>query len=121
MIVCSVEDDHEQALEAIRWEVASKFDPVQLPFNAAPRIRVGEPYIKKADIPTFEEAYRRGGKDGLMQALPRSYIEGLTASGTPEEVRRRVQQYRDVGVRLPILRPAARHQAERLIDLFAGS
>jgi hypothetical protein len=30
-----------------------------------------------------------------------------------------VRQFRDVGVQVPILRPAAAHQAERLLDLFA--
>ncbi|MFQ5860577.1 MAG: LLM class flavin-dependent oxidoreductase, partial [Dehalococcoidia bacterium] len=119
LINCSVEDDRERALDATRWEVASKFDPLQIPFIAGPKMRVGEPYIKEEDIPLFEEAYRQGGKAALMKALPDSYVEGMTASGTPEEVVKRVQQYRDVGVRLPVLRPAARHQAQRIIDLFA--
>ena len=44
---------------------------------------------------------------------------GLTASGTPDEVVQRVERYREAGVTLPILRPAARHQTPRVIDLFA--
>jgi 5,10-methylenetetrahydromethanopterin reductase len=119
LINCSVEDDHDAAVQAIKWEVASKLDPIQLPFIAGPKMRVGEPYIRKEDIPLFEEAWNRGGKDALIEAVPDSYVEGMTASGTPEEVRARVQQYRDVGVHLPILRPAAAHQTERLLDLFA--
>jgi len=119
IINCSVEGDHGKALDAIRWEIATKFDPVQLPFNAGPRVRVGEPHIHMEDVPTFEEAYRKGGMEGLLKAIPDSYVEGLTASGTPEEVRRRVQQYRDAGVKVPLLRPAAMHQAQRLLDLFA--
>ena len=67
----------------------------------------GQPYIKKEDIPLFEEAYRRDGKAGLLKAVPDSYVEGMTASGTPEEAKARVQLYRDAGVKLPILRPAA--------------
>jgi len=119
LINCSVEDDHDAAVQAIKWEVASKLDPIQLPFIAGPKMRVGEPYIRKEDIPHFEEAWNRGGKDALIEAVPDSYVEGMTASGTPDEVRARVQQYRDVGVHLPILRPAAAHQTERLLDLFA--
>ena len=119
LINCSVEDDHEKAINATRWEVASKFDPIQIPFIAGPKMRVGEPYIKKEDIPLFEEAHRRDGQAGLLKAIPDSYVEGMTASGTPEEVQKRVQQYRDAGVRLPILRPATRHQTRRIIDLFA--
>lgn len=120
LINCSVEDDHSTALDAIRWEVASKFDPVQLPFIAGPKMRVGEPYIQREDIPKFQEAYERGGKQALIDAVPDSYVEGMTASGTPSEVLEKVERYRALGVRLPILRPAARHQTARLIELFGS-
>ena len=119
LINCSVADDEATALDAIRWEVASKLDPIQLPFIAGPKMRVGEPYFHPDDFPKFEEAWRQGGKRALIEAVPDSYIRGMTASGTPEQVKEKVQQYRDVGVRLPILRPAAKHQAKRLLDLFA--
>jgi 5,10-methylenetetrahydromethanopterin reductase len=119
LVNCSVEDDHAKALDAIRWEVASKLDPIQIPFIFKPKKAVGEPYMHEEDIPVFEEAWKRGGKEGLTAAVPDSYIEGMTASGTPDEVKARVQRYRDVGVQVPILRPAAAHQAERLLDLFS--
>lgn len=119
IINCSIEDDRQTALDAIRWEVATKFDPVQIPFIAGPKMRVGEPYMLKEDLQRFEEAYARGGMEALIRAVPDSYVEGMTASGTPDEVVRRVQRYRDAGVRLPLLRPAAAHQTRRLIDLFA--
>ncbi|MDR7554192.1 MAG: LLM class flavin-dependent oxidoreductase [Armatimonadota bacterium] len=118
IINVSVEDDHAAALDAIRWEVATKFDPVQLPFIAGPKMRVGELYIHAEDIPRFEAAYREGGMDALIRAIPDSYVEGMTASGTPDEVRRRVQAYRDAGVQIPLLRPAAAHQTQRVLDLF---
>jgi 5,10-methylenetetrahydromethanopterin reductase len=121
LINCSVEDDHQKALDAIRWEIATKFDPIQLPFNAGPRMRVGEPHIKSEDIPRFEAAHREGGTEALVRAVPDSYVEGMTASGTPDEVLQRVQRYREAGVKLPLLRPAAMHQAERLLDLFSLS
>ena len=119
IINCSVEDDHKKALDAVRWEVATKLDPVQISFIAAPKMRVGEPYIRKEDIPLFEKAHAEGGMDGLIKAIPDSYVEGMTASGTPDEVQKRVQQYRDAGVQIPLLRPAAAHQTQRLLDLFA--
>ena len=87
IINCSVEDDHKKALDAVRWEVATKLDPVQISFIAAPKMRVGEPYIRKEDIPLFEKAHAEGGMDGLIKAIPDSYVEGMTASGTPDEVK----------------------------------
>jgi 5,10-methylenetetrahydromethanopterin reductase len=119
IVNCSIEDDHETALDQVRWEVATKFDPIQLPFIAGPKMRVGEPYIHEDDIPRFEEAWERGGKQALVEAVPDSYIEGMTAAGTPEEVKEKVARYREVGVQVTVLRPAAKHQAQRLLDLFA--
>jgi alkanesulfonate monooxygenase SsuD/methylene tetrahydromethanopterin reductase-like flavin-dependent oxidoreductase (luciferase family) len=119
IINCSVEDDHKKALDAVRWEVATKLDPVQISFIAGPKMRVGEPYIRKEDIPLFEKAHAQGGMEGLIKAIPDSYVEGMTASGTPDEVKKRVQHYRDAGVKIPLLRPAAAHQTQRLLDLFA--
>ena len=118
LINCSVEDNHKKALDEVRWEVATKLDPIQLPFIAGPKMRVGEPYIRKEDIPIFEKAYAEGGMEGLIKAVPDSYVEGMTASGTPDEVKKRVQRYREAGVKLPLLRPAANHQTQRLLELF---
>jgi len=119
LINCSVEDNHKKALDEVRWEVATKLDPIQLPFIAGPKMRVGEPYIRKEDIPIFEKAYAKGGIEDLIKAVPDSYVEGMTASGTPDEVKKRVQRYREAGVKLPLLRPAANHQTQRLLELFS--
>jgi 5,10-methylenetetrahydromethanopterin reductase len=119
IINCSVEDDHQAALDAVRWEVASKLDPHQIPFIMGPKIRVGEPYMSLDDVPKFEDAWNRGGMEALIKAVPDSYVEGMTASGTPDEVVARVQQYRDAGVTLPILRAAAPHQVPRILELFS--
>ncbi|HWP58017.1 MAG TPA: LLM class flavin-dependent oxidoreductase [Candidatus Acidoferrales bacterium] len=121
IINCSVEDDHKSALDAVRWEVATKFDPVQIPFIAGPKMRVGEPYIRKEDLERFRDAYAQGGMDALIKTVPDSYVEGMTASGTPEEVKRRVRLYRAAGVKIPLLRPATLNQTGRLLDLFAKS
>lgn len=120
IVNCSIEDDHAAALDQVRWEVATKFDPIQLPFIAGPKMRVGEPYIRAEDISTFEEAWKRGGKKALVEAVPDSYVEGMTAAGTPDEVREKVARYRDAGVQVTVLRPAAKHQAQRLLDVFAA-
>jgi alkanesulfonate monooxygenase SsuD/methylene tetrahydromethanopterin reductase-like flavin-dependent oxidoreductase (luciferase family) len=95
-------------------------DPVQRPFIAKPKMLVGEPYIREEDLPKFDAAFAGGGMEALLRAVPDSYVEGMTASGTPDEVVARVEQYRQAGVQLPLLRPAALHQTRRLLDLFAN-
>jgi 5,10-methylenetetrahydromethanopterin reductase len=119
LINTSVEDDHQRAVDAVRWEVATKFLPGKFQLQSGPRMRVGEPYIDPALVPVLEEAHRRGGPDALARALPASVVEGLTMAGTPDAVVQRIQRYRDAGVRLPIVRPAAGHQTQRIIDLFS--
>jgi 5,10-methylenetetrahydromethanopterin reductase len=121
LISCSVEDDRDSAFDKIRWEIASKFHPRQAPFNAGPRIRVGEPSIHQEDLMIFEQAFNDRGMDGLIEAIPDSYIEGLTASGTPARVLERVEQYRAAGVKLPLLRPAAVSQTRTILNLFGST
>ena len=97
LINTSVEDDRDAAIDAVRWEVASKFVPASFSRQAGPRMRVGEPSIDPTELPRLNEAYERNGPEGLAKALPASWIEGLTATGTPEEARRRVGRYREAG------------------------
>ena len=119
LINTSVEDDAGRAVDAVRWEVATKFLPGKSASQAGPRVRVGEPYIDPALVPALEDAHRRGGPQALARALPASMVQGLTASGTPDDVARKITRYREAGVKLPILRPAAGHQTRRIIDLFS--
>jgi 5,10-methylenetetrahydromethanopterin reductase len=120
LINTSVEDDADRAVDAVRWEVATKFLPGKFQMQAGPRVRVGEPYIDPALVPSLEAAHHRGGPDALARALPATMVQGLTAAGTPDDVRARIQRYRDAGVRLPIVRPAAGHQTRRIIELFSS-
>ena len=119
LINTSVEDDHDRAVDAVRWEVATKFLPGKFRTQAAPRVRVGEPHIDVSLVPSLEAAHHRGGPEALARALPSSMVEGLTAAGTPDEVVRRIERYREAGVSLPIVRPAAAHQTQRVIDTFS--
>jgi len=119
IVPCSVEDSHEDALEAVRWEAASRFESPTFPAETERRLRVGEPAIDRTEFPALLEALRSGGKAAVAKALPRTLLEDTTASGTPDEVLARVEQYRQAGVTLPLVRPQARHQLARVLDLFA--
>jgi alkanesulfonate monooxygenase SsuD/methylene tetrahydromethanopterin reductase-like flavin-dependent oxidoreductase (luciferase family) len=119
IIPCSVEDSHDKALEAVRWEAASRFESPNFPAETERRLRVGEPAIDRADFPMLQEALARGGKAGIAKALPRRLIENTTATGTPEEAVDRVKCYRRAGVTFPLIRPQAPHQVIRILDLFA--
>jgi alkanesulfonate monooxygenase SsuD/methylene tetrahydromethanopterin reductase-like flavin-dependent oxidoreductase (luciferase family) len=119
IIPCSVEDTHEAAVQAVRWESASRFQSPSFPVETERRLRVGEPAINRNDFPMLLEALRTGGKTAVAKALPQSLVENTTASGTPDEVVARVERYRRAGVTFPLLRPQGRHQVQRVLDLFA--
>lgn len=112
----SIDEDEDAAVAAVRWEVASKFT-----YRSTPRAKlsVGEPTIDRDDLPRFEEAFARGGKGELARVIPERYVRSLTLPGTPAQVRRRVQDYRDAGVSLPLVRPARAEQLPLLIDTFS--
>jgi len=119
IIPCSVEDTHEAAVQAVRWESASRFQSPSFPIETERRLRVGEPAINRDDFPMLLEALRTGGKAAVAKALPQSLVENTTACGTPDEVVTRVERYRRAGVTFPLLRPQGRHQVQRVLDLFA--
>jgi 5,10-methylenetetrahydromethanopterin reductase len=115
LINCSIEDDHQLALDRVRWEVASKLNPFQIEVIFRSKARVGEPYMHVEDIERFKQAWRDGGKEGLLRAVPDSYVEGMTAVGDIDTVAAKVQRYFDAGVDICILRPAAPHQLPDLL------
>jgi 5,10-methylenetetrahydromethanopterin reductase len=119
IIPCSVEDRREDALEAVRWEAASRFMVPTFPAETERRLRVGEPAISRDDFPRLLAALERGGRAAVAGALPESLIANTTASGTPGEVRARVERYRRAGVTFPLVRPQAAHQVPRVLELFA--
>ena len=119
LINTSIDDDPRRALEAVRWEIASKF---RYPRTPRFKLAVGEPHIDPADLPRFATAFRDGGPAALAAALPDSYVAGMSAAGTLDAVRARILAYRRAGVTLTLLRPAAPEQTERLVAAFgAGS
>lgn len=119
LINTSVEDDSDAAIDAVRWEVANKFMPEKATSQSKARQRVGEPFIDPDELPHLHAAYYAGGKNALAHALSKRTVQGLTASGTADDVLKKVQEYRDAGVRLPIVRPAASHQSARILNLFS--
>jgi 5,10-methylenetetrahydromethanopterin reductase len=115
LVNTSIEDDRETAVAAIRWEVATKFTYAS---TAKAKMSVGEPTIDPDDLPRFAAAYERGGKAALQEILPQRYVTSLTATGTADDVRARIAAYRQAGVTLPLVRPAAPHQLDRLLRTF---
>lgn len=120
IVPCSVEDTHAEAMKAVRWEAASRFESPNFAAETERRLRVGEPAIDRNDFPAIMAALRRGGRAAVAEMLPARLVEETTATGTPDEVQARLARYRKAGVTFPLIRPQAPHQAARVLDLFAA-
>lgn len=114
LVVCSVDRDHHRAVQAAK-ELITQYLAQQ-------------PHIAKASG-TPEETVKKiqsilgwpGTKEQIHQAMqfvPDELIERITASGTPDEVRVKVGEYRRNGCTCPILYPLG-DDVKLMIDTFA--
>ncbi|MCX7854195.1 MAG: LLM class flavin-dependent oxidoreductase, partial [Caldilineales bacterium] len=113
LVVCSVDHDRQKALDGAR--------------KLLTQYLAQQPHIAKASG-VSEEVVRRiqsilgwpATKEQIEQAMPLvpdDLVERITASGTPDEVRAKVQEYIARGCTCPILYPLG--DARLMIDTFA--
>ena len=113
LVVCSVDYDRHKALDGAR--------------KLLTQYLAQQPHIAKASG-VSEDVVRRiqsilgwpATKEQIEQAMPLvpdDLVERITASGTPDEVRAKVQEYIDHGCTCPILYPLG--DARLMIDTFA--
>ncbi len=114
LIVCSVDEDHDKAIDASKMLLCQYL--------------AQQPHIAKAsnisqDIITEIRSILGwpATKEQINKAkhfVPDDLIHRITASGTPDEARTRVQEYINRGATCPILYPAG-GSIKLLIDTFA--
>lgn len=114
LVVCSVDLDHEKAIDTTRGLLCQYL--------------AQQPHIAKASG-VSEEVVRQiqailgwpATKEQINQAkhlVPEELIHRITASGTPEEARAKVNEYRKRGCTCPILYPVG-GDVRLLVDTFA--
>ncbi len=114
LIVCSVDPDHDKAIDSTR-ELLTQYLAQQ-------------PHIAKASGVSDEVVAQiqsilgwPATKEQIQRAkhlVPEDLIHRITASGTPEEARAKVNEYRKRGCTCPILYPVG-GSVKLLIDTFA--
>jgi 5,10-methylenetetrahydromethanopterin reductase len=114
LVVCSVDHDHDRAIDTTR-ELLTQY-LAQQP-HIAKASGVAESVVQKIQAtlgwPATKEQIRRA-----KHFVPDDLIERITASGTPEEARRKVQEYIRHGATCPILYPVG-GDVRLLVDTFA--
>ncbi len=114
LVVCSVDQDHKRAVQAAK-ELLTQY-LAQQP-HIAKASGTPEETVKKIQSilgwPATKEQIH-----AAMQYVPDDLIERITASGTPVEVRKKVDEYRRNGATCPILYPLG-DDVKLMIDTFA--
>ena len=115
LVVCSVDEDHEKAVDTTR-ELLTQY-LAQQP-HIAKASGVSKDVVDKIQAilgwPATHEQIQQA-----KHLVPEDLIHRITASGTPEEARKKVQQYIDHGCTCPILYPVGGN-VRLLIDTFAS-
>lgn len=114
LVVCSVDKDHEKAIDSTRGLLTQYL--------------AQQPHIAKASGVSQEVVSQiqsilgwPATKEQIDQAkhlVPEALIHRITASGTPEEARAKVAEYRKHGCTCPILYPVS-GDVHLLIDTFS--
>jgi len=114
LVVCSVDDDNEKAIDTTR-ELLTQY-LAQQP-HIAKAAGVSKDVVEKIQSilgwPATHEQIQKA-----KHLVPEDLIHRITASGTPENARRKVQEYIDNGCTCPILYPVG-GDVYKLIDTFA--
>lgn len=114
LIVCSVDPDHDRAIDTTR-ELLTQY-LAQQP-HIAKASGVSDQVVAEIQSilgwPATKEQIRRA-----KHLVPEALIDNITASGTPDEARTKVNEYRKHGCTCPILYPVG-GDVKLLIDTFA--
>lgn len=114
LVVCSVDEDHDRAIESSRGLLTQYL--------------AQQPHIAKASGVSSEVVTEiqsilgwpatKVQIDRAKHLIPDDLIDRITASGTPDEARKKVQEYINHGCTCPILYPVG-GDVKLLIDTFA--
>jgi len=115
LIVCSVDHDREKAIDTTRGLLTQYL--AQQP-HIAKASGVAEDVVQKIQAilgwPATHEQIEKA-----KHLVPEDLIYRITASGTPQEAKAKVQEYVDKGATCPILYPVG-GDVKLLIDTFSG-
>lgn len=114
LVVCSVDHDHHKAVQAAKELITQYL--AQQPHIATASGTPPETVHKIQE--TLGWPATREQIHAATQYVPDELIERITASGTPDEVRKKVDEYNRNGCTCPILYPLG-EDVKLMIDTFA--
>jgi len=116
LVVCSMDDDRDAALDAARLLVTQYLgqQPHLMKASGVPAALLDEIHAVLTWPATHDEIV------AASKLVPDDIVQLITASGTPDECRAKVAEYVAAGCTCPVLYPLG-DDVERMIDEFAAS
>ncbi|HAP76590.1 MAG TPA: LLM class flavin-dependent oxidoreductase [Acidimicrobiaceae bacterium] len=113
LVVCSVHEDRQTALDMARLMVTQYLgqQPHIMKASGVPQSLLD----KVGEVLTWPATHEQ--VEAASKLVPDEIVQMLTASGTPEDARAKVQQYIDHGCTCPILYPLG--DVHAMIDAFS--
>ena len=113
LVVCSVHEDRQTALDMARMMVTQYLgqQPHIMKASGVPQSLLD----KVGEVLTWPATHEQ--VEAASKLVPDEIVQMLTASGTPAEARAKVQEYIDHGATCPILYPLG--DVKAMIDAFA--
>jgi len=100
-IICSVSDSSDKAFEAARSLVGLTISPPEYGKLVLEETGLDPSLLDRiGQVPTDDEGIRR-----LSKVVTDEMVDALSASGTPERFRKKLDEYMSSGVDLPIITP----------------
>jgi len=116
LVVCSVDHDENKARHEAKWLLTQYLaqQPHIAKASNTPQ-KVVDKVQETLGWPCTKEQVEKA-----MQYVPDEIVDKISASGTPEQARKKVQEYIDHGCTCPILYPMA-EDVKLMIDTFADT
>jgi 5,10-methylenetetrahydromethanopterin reductase len=115
LVVCSLDDDHDRALDAARLLVTQYLgqQPHIMKASGVPQSLLDD----IGDVLTWPASHQQIVEASRL--VPDDIVQMISAAGTPEECRAKVDEYIDGGCTCPILYPLG-DDVQAMIDAFAN-
>jgi 5,10-methylenetetrahydromethanopterin reductase len=115
LVVCSLDEDADKAMNGARPLIAQYLG--QQP-HIAKASGVKDELIKEVTQALGGWPAKPGGLDNAMELIDDSLVRLITASGTAEHCRKKVEEYKRTGCTCPILYPLG-EDVEAMISAFS--
>ena len=111
---CSVDNDKEKARDRLRDRIAM----YAARFPRYREVMAGAGYGE--EVEAIKNTWVSGDIQAAKAMIPVGLIDDMALVGTPSEIRERIQEYRDIGVTLPIIMPSvdAENRVSQTKDLL---